>query len=303
MNVLHLTDKTKYPTTIFFVSFVISIFYILLPTFFVQAISVSPLKHTVVVDPGSTQDVSFQVFNDSNEEKTYVMDVEGFIVDAQSGRAKFGEMSPAQTWTSFPSGNTFTLSPWQKREVVATLSVPAGERPNTYYLGVFAQESAGKNNELRLGTRVGTLVFLTVAGTIVEDLRLDYVVPLSRVSMHSPVFQLQLSNNGTVVSPYSGIMTLTNISGREVGRVVLHDGVGHVFAGMKKVETVDMFQTSWRDIGPLRATVLIQYGIAQKMVSESVVVWYLPIWSYALCLVIVANIVWFLLYLKKRKQV
>jgi hypothetical protein len=287
---------------LFLVSFFISAFCILLFAFSVQAVSISPLKHTVVIDPGATQDISFVVTNDSDQEKTYTMVTEGFVIDAQSGRAEFGEVSPAQQWISFPAGNTFVLQPTQQREVVATARVPVGEIPNTYYIGVFAQESAGTDGDVRLGARVGTLMFLTVAGTVVEDVQIDYLTPASFISTQPPTFQLQLSNNGTIVSPYIGTVTLINMSGREVSRVVMHDGIERVYAGMKKRETIDVAQLSWRDIGPLRATAVVQYGVGQTIASQSTVVWYLPLWSYALGAALIGSIVWFSLYLKKRKQ-
>ena len=145
-------------------------------------------------------------------------------------------------------------------------------------------------------------MFLTVAGNVIEDVHIDYVTPVSFISTHPPIFQLQLSNNGTIVSPYVGTITLTNVSGREVGKMMINTDVEKVYAGMKKVDAITIPKLSWRDIGPLRASVLVQYGVGQKMTSHSTVVWYLPLWSYGVLVFLIGGIVWFALYLKRIKQ-
>lgn len=300
MKFQNLKFKIESSKLLFLIYFLITSFFIFHFSFFAQAVSISPLKHTVVIDPGSSQDVSFVVTNDSDSERVYNISLDGFRIDPKTGRAVFGQTSRADKWFSFLSGSTFVLEPRQSKEVVASITVPGGEEPNTYYIGVFAQESFGEGGDVRFGSRVGTLVFLSVAGIVNEELEVDYFTPTSFISTQPPSFQLQLSNNGTIVTPYKGVVVVHKSSGREVVRVPLSDETQRVYAGMKKEDSISIGNLSWRDIGFLRASIIMQYGVGVHTVSASTTFWYLPVWSYFVGLLFVLLLIFVFIFVKRR---
>ncbi len=287
---------------VFLASFFISAFCILHSALFVHAIAISPLKHTIVVDPGMSQDVAFTVTNDTDQEKTYRMNVDGFVVDAVTSRPVFGQITPATRWVSFVSGDTFTLVPGQRREVVATVRVPNGEAPQTYYVGVFAQEVNQSEGNVGLGARVGTLVFLTVGGVVTEDLQIEYMTPSSFFSFDAPTIDVGLYNAGTVVSPYVGELIITTMSDRVVYRAPLGEGMSRVYAGMKKNDSLSINDLSWRAIGPLSATVVIQYGIEKQMVYGGTTFWFMPPVAWVGVMVLILILVGFFGIMHRRAR-
>lgn len=303
MSPLNVIYKTKNSLYVYVVSFFISLFFIFYFSFTTNAVSISPLKHMVVVDPGMSQDIAFTITNDTDQEKKYRMDVDGFAVDPKSGRSIFGQTSPALDWISFVSGDTFTLGPSQQREVVASVRVPSGVVPQTYYIGVFAQEMNQSETNVRVDARVGTLVFLTVGGVVTEDLDVDYVVPASFVVFGKPTIDIGLHNKGTVVAPYVGELIITTMGGQIVYRAPLSEGVDRVYAGMKKQDSFFIDTLSWRAIGPLTATVVIEYGIEKKIVSSSTTFWFMPPIAWGLVAVFLCVCISFFMLLHRRARI
>lgn len=282
--------KKSINVLIIFGCFLSGIFYF---TNSIQAISISPLKHTIILDSGAVQDVAFNVTNDTDVEKKYVMALDAFRVDPNTGRAIFGETDTALNWISFPFGNSFSLKPNQIKEVIATVTIPPNEIPNTHYIGVFAQESVlSESGTVQIGSRVGTLMFIVVGGEMVEQFGIDYVVPIDFVTTKLPQFDLQLNNSGTIETSYVGKITLTNVSGRVVFEKIFTNDIEKVYAGMKKKHTINVSDLSWRDIGPLRATALVEYGISKKMINATTMVWYMPVWTYGLIIFLLGS-TWF----------
>lgn len=270
-----LNSKYSFLVVLFF-----SIFSVLYSTLFVSAVSISPLKHIIVIDPGNTQDVAFEIHNNTQVEKTYRMSVDGFSIDSKSGAAVFGTTSRAVSWVTFPNVSTFTLAPNTKREMVATIDVPSGEVAQTYYLAVFAQEVSDVTGGTGVGARVGTLVFLTVGGIVTENLDIDYIVPQQWFSIGEPSIVLQLSNNGGIALPYVGILTVTRLNGTVVDQIYMNDTVDVIYAQTKQERTYAWGSLPWRSIGPLRVSAVVTYGASQQMVTGTTLFWYLPWYAF-----------------------
>lgn len=245
----------------------------------VLAFSVSPLKQTMIVAPGSEVEFSIDVTNDSIEVKSFLPEVEGFEVDAETGIAKFGNFSDAQNWTKVGSSK-LTLQPDEKGEFKFLFNVPESAQPGAYYLGLFAKE-AGATGQVSLSSRVGSLLFLYVEGEVREDLvRTNFSA--SKNVFFTPEFEiaLDLENKGTIhVSP-RGQVVLKNILGQEVGKVYLNLDQRKVLPRGVWHESIKIGTTDIRAIGPIKAELTVVYGLTQNQISDVTSFWYLPNWFF-----------------------
>ncbi|MCF6276982.1 MAG: DUF916 domain-containing protein [Candidatus Magasanikbacteria bacterium] len=273
MILFNLSRKIKLLTIAFLV---ISSFFVL-STPDVFAFSVSPLKQTNIVKPGEEVEFFVDIINDSDEKSSFIKEVDGFIIDSETGIAKFGQFSDAQNWVNTESSK-LVLKAGEKGKIRFLFTIPESAQPGAYYLGLFAKK-VNSGGQVALSSRIGSLLFLYVEGEVSEDL-VRTTFSVSKKLFFTPEFEfaLGLQNKGTIhVSP-RGQVVLKNIFGKEVGKVyinldqrkVLPRGVWHE---VLKIEDVGIGA-----IGPLRVELTVVYGLTQNQIHDVESFWYIPLW-------------------------
>ncbi|PJA89719.1 MAG: hypothetical protein CO137_02815 [Candidatus Magasanikbacteria bacterium CG_4_9_14_3_um_filter_32_9] len=244
----------------------------------VFAFSVSPLKQTMIVAPGSEVEFSIEIINDSPEVKSFLQEVDGFEINSETGIANFGNFSDAQNWTKVGSSK-LTLQPNEKGEFKFLFDVPESAQPGAYYLGLFAKE-VNAGGQVSLSSRVGSLLFLYVEGEVREDLvRTNFSA--SKKVFFSQEFEiaLGLENKGTIhVSP-RGQVVFKNILGQEVDKVYINLDQRKVLPRGIWQETLKIETNDPRAIGPIKAELTVVYGLTQNQISDITSFWYFPEWS------------------------
>jgi len=88
--------------------------------------SISPMKQSIILNPGDVYYGSFKVSNpsSSNADLQYEIEQKSFYVDESYGTTFDGENSPIVAWTTLNSDSTGILAPNSNTEIRFTISVP-----------------------------------------------------------------------------------------------------------------------------------------------------------------------------------
>lgn len=242
-----------------------------------QAFSIFPLRHTVVVDSGKSQTVFVDVSNESLNEITVYPEVDAFELDPETGAIKFGTSDVAKSWIE-PEVKMLRVSAQKKERMNFTITVPAGTLPGSHYLGLFAKEKS-KGGQVGLGSRIGTLLFLHVAGKVEEKLQIQDFSSENFWNFSSRVeLFVQLYNNGTIHLLPGGQIELTNFHGDIVEKILVNKENRKVLPLEVWKHSYAVQSLSWKDVGRVHAKLVTVYGVTNQVVLAEKVFWYTPWW-------------------------
>src|SRR3989338_4933867 len=175
-----------------------SSFYITTPE--AKAITVSPVRTEARAEPGQTIPGKFLVINDDRDTKLLYLLVYNFNAKDERGLPEF---SPKQenlsTWINLPK--TITLGPREQKTVEYTIAIPENTEPGGYFSGIFSSSLPPEEQDdgsIALGSQVGTLVLLSVGGSITESTSiLEFKTKDKKVFSSLPVdFYFRFQNSG-----------------------------------------------------------------------------------------------------------
>lgn len=262
-----------------------------------NAMQISPLRQTVTVDPGSEQVVRLEVRNTEGVEKTIIPGVDAFVIDSNTGAALFGAKDDALSWIRVTPAS-FTLKNGETGTFLFTINVPNQTAPGGHYLGLFALSDPSQGS-VGIGTRVGSLLFLTVGGEIREEVIVERFAPTSVVTIlpHASV-GIQLKNAGNIHVEPKGHIVMYTMTGEEDGRHGINGGLRKVLPRAYWQEESDM-ELTWKHIGRVTARLYLSYGTTNQQIVSTTVFWYVP-WQALLIVLagVVAAIFWHMV--KKR---
>jgi hypothetical protein len=232
----------------------------------VQAFSVSPLRHTMVVDPGKTAVAEVEVFNIEDTAIKLVPEIDAFRIHPDTGHAQFGEIDDAKGWIVVNT-NEFTLGPKEKKIVRFTVNVPPGTVPRSHYLGLFLKEKSF-NSQIAIGKRIGTLLFLHVGGDVQEKMELQNFSILKTKT--KKLVSIQTINTGSIHLIPAGTIEFFNIFGKKVaekqvnfeGRKVLPGGVWRNSLSLNDLK-----------YGILYVHLNLNYGLTEQKITEKITFW------------------------------
>ena len=258
--------------SIFICSFLYSVFFSIHPA---AAFTITPLRHTVVLDPGETKELPLFVVNDEQQPLTVSGEVDAFTIDSETGQAVFGAKDEAKNWVKPVSGER-TVEPGQHGELEFAITVPKDATPGAHYLGIFAKQSPGPGT-VGIGARAGALLFLHVSGSVREELvRDDFSADSRWLFFGSPNIFLQLHNEGTIHVIPQGEIQVVNARDKVVATLPLNSESEAIYPGSKWRQVYHLEKISWTNIGPLTIRLQTQYGITKQVISDEVKVWYVP---------------------------
>ncbi|MBD3311223.1 MAG: hypothetical protein GF349_01845 [Candidatus Magasanikbacteria bacterium] len=241
------------------------------------ALSIFPLRQTVVINPGESSQVELLVKNEKDETVEILPEVDAFTIDGQSGAAIFGVDDVAVSWINL-SNESLVLEPGEDSGFVFSVQVPANAEPGTHYLGLFAK-TIPSEGQIGVGSRVGSLLFLHVAGTIKEQLIRQDFSSDERIYFSKPVeLKLKLENVGTTHVVPEGRIIVKNLFGDVVDDMAINPNkrkvVPHTsWHGEYTIESLDL-----KDLGPNKIQLVLNYGMTNQVITESISFWYLPTW-------------------------
>lgn len=239
-----------------------------------SAIEVRDLRKEISVDPGQEQIVTIEIANDTQETRILETEVDSFVVDPISGIALFEGTDPAELWVT-PTENEVSLLPGEAKKLSFTVRVPGFAEPGAHHLGLFVAERAPES-QVGLGSRIGTLLFIQVAG--IQEERVDvvsFVPQQSFVAGARATVELVLRNTGSVKVTPAGEIRATDMFGRTVGTAPVNQSQRTLFSGMRTEEVIT-FPTDGFFIGPVTVSLFATYGVTTQVLSNVTTIWVIP---------------------------
>ena len=147
--------------------------------------SVSPMKQSIVLNPGDTYYGSFKVVspNDNEYDIEYEIEQRSFYVDDQYSTVYDENNSAIVDWTTITSGQTGSIKPNDNRTVMFTINVPenatAGGQYEAFRVKTKAVEAEGEGNLVIQEQLIITyLLYAEIAGdTVRQGEIMDISVP------------------------------------------------------------------------------------------------------------------------------
>lgn len=265
-----------------------------------SGIQISPLTYNYDVKPGESVSGKITIKNLNTTPLTYVTEKENFSGVSDDGAPSFSETEYGVTaladWIEFTSNKEGVIAPEQNVVIDFTVSVPVGAEPGGHYAAVFAKEirktDEGKT-ELGVASRVGTLILVSVPGETTKTGQItEFKAP--KIVWKGPVdFSLKFKNTGTVHYDSPAKVALKSLIGK----------TAEVDMGTHTVipQSSRNYEGKWTKkypFGYYKATATAIDG-DKKEVSQSAVVWAIPLIIVVPALVVIIIIILVIVYLKK----
>lgn len=289
--------------------FLVSFLLVLIPknALAVSSITAIPPRLELKANPGETIKSTLKVRNDSEVSQNYTIFIDDFIVDDL-----YGTPIPISSTIS----NKWSLKKWitapdmvpvdsnDTQVINITIKVPSNALPGGHYAMITYMPNADvKPGELKktaaiIGQRVGSLIYVTVGGTIVENANVtSFTAP--KFTEKGPVeITGSIENLSDVhVSP-KGSITISNLLNQEITKIPLQ--VGNIFPGNSK-----LFTSSWNQkwgYGRYKADLNLVYGSKDSMLYSTIFFWLFPIRLVVYTLVALVSLLTIIVLLNKRSK-
>jgi hypothetical protein len=150
-----------------------------------RRLKVSPLRNEIVVQAGSVYKGSIKLENTGKTSLDVTFDAEAFSVVNEQYDYVFRPQSPINNWVHFAQ-DAVVIDPGKSYVATYLISVPIGSEPGGKYISLFASAQPSNNNGINSVDRVGSLVYMTVPGSITKTGAL--------LSLQSPLFGADVIN-------------------------------------------------------------------------------------------------------------
>jgi hypothetical protein len=211
-----------------------------------SALTISPAKIELAVDPGQTAIGEIEVFNEQQETKTFYTSFENFEPRGETGAPYFvGGGSGLASWIE--STESFEIEPGEEIKIPYSITVPKDATAGGYFAGIFfgtQPPSSNGESEVSIGGKIGSLVLLRVNGAITEEGGvLDFNIEEGKVLTGTPVvFSHRFNNNGGDRVVPKGQLTIKNMFFLNTATLPVNASDGSVLPG-----SVRKYETIWQD--------------------------------------------------------
>lgn len=244
-----------------------------------QAVTISPLNFELNGNPGDNISNIVRIYNDLDVPINIKMEVQDFVAAGEKGEVLIkgseegvGNYSLAN-WVSL-NPETFTLTPHSSQMVEFTVRVPADGEPGGHYASILASVSGSGGTEgVSINQKVGSLLLLSVAGQVVEDLNLVTFAADSPFTEYGPdKLTADFRNDGTVHLKPRGFVLVKNVLGNEVAKIDLPQ----LNVLPQSVRSVEIPLELGNQFGRYEATLAAIYGATNEPLSAVTVYWVIP---------------------------
>jgi hypothetical protein len=222
---------------------------ILLPTHKAGAVTVSPVRTELSVDPGQSVDAKIKLFNESASRQTFYIVFANFESKDETGEPTFVPGNKGiPSWVQAPS--SIDIEPKQYSEVTFTITPPKNVDPGGYFAAALASKSAPSAdglNPISLETQTGTLIFLKVNGDFAEGEKIIEFNTKDKQALFNslPVeFFYRFQNSGADRIKPAGDITIKSIFGWQ-SKIINANPTG----GSALPQSIRRFEASWSTSG------------------------------------------------------
>ncbi|KKU03962.1 MAG: hypothetical protein UX07_C0049G0005 [Parcubacteria group bacterium GW2011_GWA2_45_30] len=268
-------------------------------------LTIQPVKVSHTIEPGNSVSSQITLKNESDGTVKVEATIEDFIPAAGSVNVQFVGRAEGVTtvrdWITLDAPDSFVFEKGQARSIIYTVKAPPDAEPGGHFGVVFFKATDAKEQgQLKVGTRVGMLIFITVPGNQLQKGKvLDFSAPI--FVQKGPVpFTIKFENTGTVHFEPKGVITITNIFGKEVG-VVPVAGQTVLPTGVRDLSA--MWDVSGLLLGRYVAEINIVDGEGNELTANKIAFYAFPLWYLLGFIVAVIALFFGVKFLKKNVRI
>jgi len=301
----------------------ISLFFLFLLPFSVSAITISPLKIDIALNPGQTQQYEVTLFNETKDPLYLTGSLEAVTPKGERGEADVSQPEKsniAVSWIKVPV-NSFELKPGQIAHVPIIVNIPATAPVGGYYLASMWQTSfAPKKGESQIGisSQIGAILLIRVKGDAKEQLNvLDFKINSSQnfFDHKNADFFSRLENQGNVHVAPQGQLVIKNMFGKISAAIPFNPDQGNILPN-----SIRQFDNAWGSegeagffqgflnewhnfgLGRYSARLDLEYGDSRQRIESPTISWWIIPWrTIILALIAVVLIAVCIIRSKKKK--
>ncbi len=289
-----------------------------------KAITLIPPMLEFGLTKGEPTKTTIKIFNETASPVELYTEVKNFTASGDSGQPAFdfNDTEPIgfSTWVTVPKG-PITVNPGARYEVPVTINTPSDADPGGHYAAVFFTTSPPADGQVRIASKIGTLLLAQVSGDIQES---GSITEFNTVSNKKGFTRLPVKyytifrNTGNIHLRPTGAITITNMFGKEQVKLTFNSANGATLPNSSRRyetvwekqsvnETTGNFWTNfWNEysneksnfaIGRFTAKLAITAGTSNAITTDSsttfwVIPWHiLLVWLIVLVLAIIILIV------------
>jgi hypothetical protein len=265
------------------------------PTFVLAQVSEGlQIKPAVIEDNvnlGGLNQYSVTVHNIATVEKTFFLttsdikglDDQGLPVFAKEGEQTGYELS---SWIALPQG-AITLLAGETKTISFSVHVPNQASPGAHFGAIMLTNRpvAPGTSGSGIGYSVANIISLTIAGDVHEDAQLrEFSTDKIIYGTPSVTFTSKIENLGNALIRPHGIITITDMFGKQVGTIEVNSTAAPVFPGSSRKYNVEWKKDGFA-FGRYEAVGGFSYGDSErKTISSTTSFWVLPLKPIAIVL-------------------
>lgn len=268
-----------------------------------HAMTISPPNFDFTVNPGDEIRDVLRVYNEdpfSLELKPSLYNFTFKQGDETSGIPEFyptGEVRNGHElapWMTFESDAAFTIAPQERVNIPFTIKIPKDAQPGGHFaaihLGTVQLEEEGKQPEIGILAATSALIFVRVNGDVRDELSIrDFTADKSTYGHLPAEFTVRAENTGSTHLRPTGNVFITDTFGRQVASLQVNAEFRSVLPGsVRRFETTwvrkrmppgtSEYVQQWRNFafGKYTATLVLNYGAQNQLVSAATDFWVFP---------------------------
>jgi len=278
------------------------------------SLSISPTLFEMSGSPQQEWSSELKIINTNSYEIVISADVVNFAAEGESGQGKFLPIFDTETQgQTFAEWITISNAPIvvpaeQTVQIPFSIKVPENAPPGGHYAAILVgtKTDAAESDVTKVETSqvVSSLVFLVVAGDIIEDGNIrEFTSEKSIYESPEVTFSLRFENKGNVHLQPQGDIKIFNMWGEERGIIPVNK---RSLFGKVVRESIRNYKFTWSgewslaDIGRYTAIATLAYGENDRQfTSQETHFWVIP-WRVLLTLLfILGGFIWLFTWLLK----
>ncbi len=265
-------------------------------------LTIQPIKISQTLKPSDTVSGQILLTNASDKDVAVDIAIEDFIPTAGTETFQFVGRAPGVTsvrdWITIKTPLHFVFKQGESKQVPYTIAAPANAEPGSHF-GVlfFKATNANETSEIKVGTQVGVLVFVTVPGKFEQKGNINDLSVPAFVQKGPVTFSLTFENTGTVHFEPKGTIDISNMFGTKVGSIPI-EGYAVLPTGVKVMSFP--WNVSGFLLGRYSAHATIMDIDGNVIATKSASFYAFPIW-YLVSFVIALIAIFFIIKFVKSK--
>jgi hypothetical protein len=258
------------------------------------AAAVSPAVIDLEGGRGEEVEAAFTVINTQATDQTYYLDTLSFQAKDETGEPRFlteETSNDLSTWVSFPL-DQISVPARSKVDVPFSVQIPVDVSSGSYQSAITVSSAPAEvvaTNGAIIEAKTAILVFLLIKGETTKKVALlDFVSKDKsiRSDVHTS-FTFRLQNQGNVYAVPEGQIVLKDLFGRKLGAIDINETKQRILpattrsfqaSDQKAVGFLDVLkdQMNHFSIGPVIATLSINFGEGFEPIQTTTSFWYVP---------------------------